>query len=447
MRKLVLLLLLGWVAALPTRVAATETAEPAAQARRPPNIVLIVVDDLGYADVGVQGLRGIATPHLDSIARSGVRLTAGYVSAPVCSPSRAGIMTGRYQQRFGIYDNAPTSTNDPRYGLPRGQPTLAERLRALGYRTALFGKWHLGSPGWQRPNARGFDETLTYLNSGGHRYLGTPAKPNLLYRGDRVVTESEYLTFAFAREAVSFIRRSAGAPFFLAVPFGAVHPPQEAPAAYVARYASIADKKRRLMAAMLSTLDDSVGRILAALREEGLESDTLVFFVSDNGGDPRKNASRNDPFSGAKGDLLEGGIRVPFFVRWPARLPAGRVYDRPVSSLDIAATALAAAGFNDRAAPALDGVDLLPYLTDARGGDPHAALFWRYTTLGQPRAGQAAIRSGDHKLLRRGGRDALYDLARDPRETRDLSVEQPELAVALRRRLDGWIDGLAPQAQ
>lgn len=260
MRNLLALALLAWLAAVPAALAAD----------RPPNIVLLIVDDLGYADVGVQGLRGIPTPHLDTIARTGVRLTAGYVAAPVCSPSRAAIMTGRYPQRFGIYDNAPTSTSDPRFGLPRGQPTLAERLRALGYRTALFGKWHLGSPAWQRPNARGFEETLTFLNSGGHRYFGTPAQPNLLYRGDRVVAEPDYLTFAFAREAVSFIHRSADAPFFLAVPFSAVHPPQEAPADYIARFAAIGDKKRRLMAAMLSTLDDATGRILAALREEGL---------------------------------------------------------------------------------------------------------------------------------------------------------------------------------
>lgn len=435
--KLLALALLAWLAAVPAALAAD----------RPPNIVLLIVDDLGYADVGVQGLRGIPTPHLDTIARTGVRLTAGYVAAPVCSPSRAAIMTGRYPQRFGIYDNAPTSTSDPRFGLPRGQPTLAERLRALGYRTALFGKWHLGSPAWQRPNARGFEETLTFLNSGGHRYFGTPAQPNLLYRGDRVVAEPDYLTFAFAREAVSFIHRSADAPFFLAVPFSAVHPPQEAPADYIARFAAIGDKKRRLMAAMLSTLDDATGRILAALREEGLKSSTLIFFVSDNGGDPAKNASRNDPFSGAKGDLLEGGIRVPFFVRWPGHLPAGAVYDRPVSSLDIAATALAAAGYRERAVPALDGVDLVPYLTGRRDGEPHAALYWRYTSLSAPQSGQAAIRSGDYKLLRRGGRDALYDLARDPRETRDLAAAQPERADGLRRQLDAWMGGLVPQVQ
>lgn len=411
----------------------------ASQSRRP-NIVVIVVDDLGYGDLGLHGLKEIATPNLDSIGREGVRFAAGYVAAPVCSPSRAGILTGRYPQRFGLYDNPPTGSRDPRHGLPRSETTLAERLKGLGYRTALFGKWHLGAAAQLRPNARGFDETLTFLNSGGHAYLAIADRPNTLWRNDRYVIERDYVTFAFAREAVGFIHRHRAVPFLLTIPFSAIHGPFQAPPRYLDRLAAIPDPKRRVTLAMLAALDDAVGRILLALREDGLERDTLLFLIGDNGGDPARSTSRNGPFAGVKGELLEGGIRVPFLARWPGRLPAGLTYPQPVSSLDIHATALAAAGFEGSPARPLDGVDLLPFVTGARTGAPHQALYWSYN-------GQQAVRRGRHKLLRRPGGEWLFDLAVDPGERRNLALARPELAASLRGSLDRWAARLAPQVQ
>src|SRR5579875_2853168 len=385
-----------WSAAIPAVGRAADRAQP--------NIVIILADDLGYADLGYQGCRDIPTPHIDSLARGGVRCTNGYVSGPYCSPTRAGLLTGRYQQRFGHEFN-PGNTADVHVGLPLTETTLADRLKAAGYATGLVGKWHLGQAPSLRPRRRGFDEFFGFLG-GAHPYV--PGKGAPIYRGDSVVEEKEYLTDAFGREAVSFVERHKDHPFFLYLAFNAVHTPMDATDARLARFASISDASRRTYAAMLTAMDESVGKVLDALRSAGLEEDTLIFFLSDNGGPTMLgttiNASRNDPFRGSKRTTLEGGIHVPFVVQWKGKLSAGRVYDRPVIQLDILPTALAAAGV--AAAPdwRLDGVNLLPHLAGEASAPPHDNLYWR---MGE----QTAIRRGDWKLVR-------YDEAADHSDRR-----------------------------
>ncbi len=416
------------------------------QTRRP-NIVLIVSDDQGYAEMGCQG-GDVPTPNLDRLAASGVRFSSGYVTAPFCSPSRAGLLTGRYQQRFGHEMNPVERTNDrPEVGLPESEKTLADRLKAAGYATGMVGKWHLGVHPEQHPRRRGFDEFFGFLRE-GHFYLPPPRdgahvvsrlrekepeydRANPILRGEQEVEEKEYLTAAFAREASGFIRRHAREPFFLYMPFNAPHSPMQARPRDVERFAAIVDPHRRLWAAMLATMDEAVGSILATLREQGLDRDTLVLFLSDNGGPTKELTSRNDPFSGGKGSVLEGGIRIPFMLSWPGRLQEGVVDARPVSSLDLLPTALAAAGAP--LPPGLDGVNLLPYLAGERKELRDRDLFWRM-------GGQMAIRSGRWKLLRSSKAEAfrLYDLEADPKESKDLAAAEPNRVRELRDRVMAW---------
>ena len=402
----------------------------AAPAGRRPNIILIVADDLGYADVGFQGCPDIPTPHLDALARGGVRFTSGYVSCPVCSPTRAGLMTGRYQQRFGHEFNPGPPPNPDGVGLPLGETTLPDVLKAAGYATGMVGKWHLGTEPKFHPLARGFQEFYGFLG-GAHPYTKlAPQGPNPILRGTQPVAETEYLTDAFAREAVAFIDRNRRGPFFLYLPFNAVHTPLDAVAKYLDRFPGIADARRRTYAAMLSAMDDAVGAVLAKVREAGLDHDTLVIFFSDNGGPPRANASRNDPLRGAKGQTYEGGIRVPFLMRWTGRLPEGKTFDHPVISLDVLPTAAAAAGA--KAPAGLDGVDLLPYLAGGKDGPPHETLFWR---MGPERK---AVRRGNLKYVRMDGKDQLYDLAADIAESKDLAEAQPDRLKALQDACARW---------
>jgi arylsulfatase A-like enzyme len=417
-----------------------------------PNIVIILADDLGYGDLGFQGGKDIPTPNLDALAGQGVRCTNGYVTGPYCSPTRAALLTGRYQQRFGHEFN-PGEGPAGEFGLPLTQTTLADRLKSAGYATGLVGKWHLGDLPKYHPTKRGFDEFFGFLG-GAHPYLGE--KGVNLQRGTEAIRESAYLTDAFGREAVAFIDRHQGHPFFLELAFNAVHTPMQASDDRLSRFASIADERRRKYAAMLSAMDEAVGKVLAKLRSAGLEENTLIFFLSDNGGPTMVgttiNASKNDPLRGSKRTTLEGGVRVPFVVRWKGKLPEGKVYDRPLIQLDILPTALAAAGVAVEPSWGLDGVNLLPHLNGESKADPHDALFWR---LGE----QAAIRRGDWKLVRydqtadtskpaRGGRPPvtpfrLYDLNHDIGESHDLSAEKPEKVKELREAWDAWNAQLA----
>ena len=410
----------------------------AASAR--PNIVLIVADDLGYGELGAYGARDIPTPNLDALARAGVTFLDGYVSAPQCAPARAGLMTGRYQQRFGFHFNPPPPDHPAygRFGLPAGETTLAQALKQLGYATALIGKWHLGFGPAQHPLRRGFDEFFGFLD-GSHVYFGVdPVVP--LYRGWAEHVERAYLTRAFARESVAFIRRQAERPFFLHVAFNAVHVPLEAVPGLLRRFAHIPGLKRRTFAAMLASLDEAVGAVVRAIRDQGLADKTLIVFLGDNGCPTAKTTCRNVPLRAGKGYLYEGGVRVPFMLAWPGRVPAGQRDRRPVVSLDLLPTLLAAATGTDYADPHLDGVNLLPYLDGRRRDQPHAALFW-----GGRRSG--TVRRGDWKLVDLPPAPAqLYNLRHDIGETRDLAAQAPDLVAELRQARGAWAASLLPPA-
>ncbi len=399
-----------------------------------PNIVLIVADDLGYGELSVQGSKDIPTPNIDSIAKNGVRFTNGYVSCPVCSPTRAGLMTGRYQQRFGHeFNPGPAQQAEEDFGLPLSETTIANRLKSLGYATGMFGKWHLGFKPEYNPTKRGFDEFFGFLG-GAHPYFDVNVRQgNPIMRGTQAVDEPSYLTDAFAREAVSFIERHKNESFFVYLPFNAVHNPLQAADKYLARFNSITDRKRQTFAAMMAAMDDAVGKVLTKLRELKLEENTLVFFIADNGGPTPQTTSSNGPLNGFKGQTLEGGIRVPFMMQWKGKLPEGKVYEMPVIALDIHPTAVAAAGGKIPSEARLDGRNLIPYLLGESKGRPHDQLFWRFGE-------QTAIRSGDWKLVRtRGDRTPnLYHLAEDIGEQNDLAAKHPDKVKELQAAYDQW---------
>ncbi|MCS6865465.1 MAG: sulfatase [Gemmataceae bacterium] len=404
-----------------------------------PNIIVILADDLGYADVGYHGCRDIPTPHIDALAKGGTYFTNGYVSGPYCSPTRAGLLTGRYQTRFGHEFN-PTSANA---GLPRSELTLAQHLKSAGYATGLVGKWHLGSTEQQHPQQRGFDEFFGFLG-GAHSYFPQKNNSETILRGHKPAGETEYLTDALAREAVAFVEKYKKQPFFLYLAFNAVHTPMQATEERLKKFASIADEQRRIYAAMTMAMDEAIGQLRAKLKAEKLDEKTLIFFFSDNGGPTMKgttiNASSNAPLRGSKRTTLEGGIRVPFIVHWPGKIPAGRKYDGLVIQLDIVPTALAAAGVPLKPEWKIDGVNWLPYLTGEKTGSPHETLYWRFGS-------QMAIRQGDWKLVvydlaAEGGRGMspprLYNLAHDIGEETDLFSQQPDKARQLQAAWDEW---------
>lgn len=426
-----------------------------------PNIVVILADDLGFADTGFNGSRDIPTPHLDRIAREGVRFANGYVAHPVCSPSRAGLLTGRYPQRFGYENNFGYLVTDPRVGLPRDETTIADVLRSAGYATGAIGKWHLGAHPVLHPNRRGFSEFLGFLG-GGHDYFssdreldsystevlrdGIPswlkvADPEILsewqtpvLRNGQPVAVEEYLTTWFGREAAAFVTRHRREPFFLYLAFNAPHTPLQAPARQVEKFATIADPQRRLCAAMVAAMDDAVGELLGALDRHGLAENTLVVFLSDNGGSLGYNGSLNTPFRGSKGELFEGGIRVPFVLRWPAKIPAGQTCQAPVISLDILPTVAAAAGVGLSAGATTDGVDLRPFLAGEIKTPPHERLFWRFSTRGL-----FAVREGRYKVVGDVTREPqLFDLEADVAEQRDLAATHPEVINRLLATYRAW---------
>lgn len=430
---------------------APPTRDSAQSQGRRPNILLILADDAGYADIGAYGGREIPTPNIDRLAGAGIRFTDAYVSGPYCSPTRAGLMTGRYPQRFGYEFNPDGS---PEYGLPLSEKTMADRLRAAGYRTALFGKWHLGYSERLRPLRRGFEEFYGFLGA-EHSYMNVvdtdpgTGLPDPLMDGTRPVASVTYLTDALGDRAADYIKRHRSEPFFLYLAFNAVHTPMEAPERYLARFANIADARRRTYAAMLSGMDDAIGRTLAALHDSGLEEQTLVIFLNDNGGPTMptttENGSSNAPLRGSKRQTWEGGIRVAFAITWKGHLEAGRVDRRPIIQLDVLPTALTAAKISVKPGE-FDGVDLMPFLTGAAKGEPHDALYWR---LG----GMMAVRKADWKLVKtREGpfvdvdpsvlqdlsSAGLYNLAEDISETRDRSAERPDKAKELAKLWQEW---------
>lgn len=413
-----------------------------ANGKAKPNILVIVVDDLGYGDVGFNGGAEIPTPHIDSIAAGGVQFSNGYVTCPVCSPTRAGILTGRYQQRFGHEFNPGGAIwqNNEAVGLPLSETTLADALREAGYRTAVIGKWHLGGDTNHHPLRRGFDHFYGFLG-GAHPYISVSEDgkfSGFIYRDDFQVDAPDHLTSEFGSKAARYVSEQHDTPFFLYLTFNAVHNPLQPDKEHLERFTNIADKQRRLYAALLSGLDDAIGEVLAALKRSGKLDNTLVFFVSDNGGPQEKNGSSNAPLQGNKGTVCEGGIHVPYLVHWPAKLPAGKKVDLLVNSLDISATAAAAGGakLGDTSRP-IDGIDLIPYITGDAQGTPHESLFWRFGT-------QRAIRQGDYKLRQQGNEPPqLFNLASDIGETKNIAREHPELVKKLEATYAEWNSQLA----
>lgn len=467
-----------------------ETSVPESAEERP-NVVLIVADDLGKHDTSVYGKAPVETPNLALLADGGVRFTAGYVTSPVCSPSRAALLTGRYPQRYGFelltHDRyprnrlewwvaktffsthgwraldapvAPARADMERQGIPPGEITLAELLRKQGYETGIFGKWHLGFGEAMLPEARGFETQYGFYDA--FSLYGDPGSPDVVgvrqgYFADRyqwwrgrsggsairkngvIIEEREYLTRAIAREATAWIRANRDSPFFAYVPFNAPHAPLQAPREHVERLKGIEDPDRRVYYAMIAALDDAVGEILTALDEAGLSQNTLVFFLSDNGAASYTGIVDNAPLAGGKLTNFEGGVNVPFLLRWPERLVPRVRYDRPVSALDVFATIAHAAGAALPADRGYDGVDLVPYVRSERVGDPHEALFWRA-------AGHRGVRAGDYKLIvdNATGSRVLYDLAADPGERIDLTGERPDAAQQLEKKLERWETDLVP---
>jgi arylsulfatase A-like enzyme len=420
-----------------TLPAAALAAAESTPARRRPNILVFLADDLGYHELGCYGNQDFRSPHIDSMAKNGIRFTQGYVSAPLCSPSRAGLMTGRYQTRFGHENNTMA---DGRC-LPLSETTLANRLKSLGYATGIAGKWHLGNTADSLPMKRGFDDYFGVTGNPGSYFQPNGFIDSRVSAEPRPAPEEDfYTTDAFADWAVDWIGRHKGSPWFLYFPFNAIHAPHEAPEKYLQRFAGLSDPQQRTLAAMLSAMDDAVGRVLAKVKELGQEQNTLVFFISDNGAPGRQSRSGNDPLRGQKHTTWEGGIRVPFLVQWPGRLPAGQVSDTPVIQLDVLPTSVVAAGGRVDAAWKLDGVDLMPFLTGAANGRPHQTLCWRID-------GMWAVRDGDWKLVHgQAGAEPpeLFNLAQDIREQNNLAAAQPEKVKELKALWDAWNAQQAP---
>ena len=452
--------------------AGVAAAQPAAR----PNVVLIMADDLGWGDLGSYGSPIMRTPRLDRLAGEGVRFTAAYVAAAVCSPSRAGLLTGRYPQRHGYEFN--TSGRDVEIGLSTDERTLGDLMRGAGYATGYVGKWHLGRRPAQQPLSRGFGEYFGVLTGGTTYFSGShpeavldPDRPagsrdgREIYRDREVVEVEDYLTDVFTREAVDFIDRHAhgDAPFFLVLSYNAPHTPLQAIQTDMETVAHVEDFRTRIYAAMVSSVDRGVGTVVDRLAAHGVDDDTLIVFMSDNGCvGYAAIACSNGPFSGTKRFHLEGGIRIPFIMHWPNGLEAGQVYDDPVISLDLFATFAGLAGAPLDDGVVRDGVDLLPSLTGRAAGSPHDVLYWRAGPNRAIRLGRwklfevnradPAASHGRGRLLPlqdypdaspHGQVSLLYDLEDDTAEATNLAARLPERLRDLQDRLDRWESSLA----
>ncbi len=405
-------------------------------AERKPNFLVILSDDVGWAEYGFQGAKDIPTPQIDSIAKNGVRFSQGYVSGPYCSPTRAGLMTGRYQTRFGHEFNSVAQ----RTGLHLTEKTIADRLKPLGYATCAVGKWHLGAGPDYQPTKRGFDEFFGTLANTPYFHPTQFVDSRVSADVQRITDENFYTTDEYGNRVVDWLEKHKAEPWFMYLPFNAQHGPLQAPRKYLDRFSHIQDEKRRTFAAMMSAMDDAVGKVLTKIREMGQEENTLIAFLADNGGPTQQTTSNNLPLRGFKASTWEGGVRVPFCMQWKGKLPAGKTYESPMIQLDLLPTMLAAAGASIDPAWKLDGVNLVPYLTGEKSGQPHDTLYWRF---GQ----QWAIRHGDWKLVvgRGGGTEpGLYNLAADVGESKDLAADQPEKVKELRGLYERWNSEQAP---
>lgn len=421
------------------------------QEKKLPNLIVIMTDDMGYADVGFNGCLDIPTPAIDKIADQGVRFTQGYVSFPVCGPSRAGFLTGRYQDRFGFTTNPSIDPNNPISGLPVEEETMAQVLQKADYKSAIIGKWHMGTNPVFHPLERGFDYFYGFL-SGGHRYFPEELTLNdlsevtkqwqwyntkLIENRTKVETD-EYLTDELSDAAVRFVKRQIedNQHFMLYLAYNAPHTPLQATEKYLSRFPNISDTKRKTYAAMVSAVDDGVERVLSTLEEAGIDENTIVVFLSDNGG-ASNNASDNGLLRGRKGDLFEGGIRVPFAIRWKGVIPEGQTYKKPISSLDIMATIVGQTDVKINPLRPLDGVDLVPYLTGLNAGEPHDYLFWR-----KWEQNSMAVRHGNNKLVANRQMDEnpleLYNINLDGSETTNIKSNQKEVADELLNEWQKW---------
>lgn len=415
-------------------IALVRCFDPMAIAADKPNIVLFYADDLGYNELSCYGGKYVSTPNIDSIAAGGLRLTQGYVSAPLCSPSRAGLMTGRYQTRFGHENNKMAPG-----GLPLSERTLANRLKDLGYATAIVGKWHLGDSDDRLPMARGFDE-----------YYGVTGNPKSYFKPSgfidsrissqvRTVEDPAFhTTEAFATRAAEWIETKKGQPWFLYLPFNAIHAPRESTAKYLQKFGHVSNENDRKLFAMTAAMDDAVGVVLRQIRALGLEENTLIFFISDNGAPMHPDG--NKPLRGNKHTTWEGGIRLPYLVQWKGHLPAGKLYEYPAIQLDVLPTCIAAAGGKVDPAWKLDGVNLLPHLKGETREKPHPTLYWRID-------GRWAVRHDDWKLVHGEANDQapeLFNLAVDVGEQHNLATTEPEKLVELKNLWNGWNAEQAP---
>ncbi|NIJ45909.1 arylsulfatase A-like enzyme [Wenyingzhuangia heitensis] len=426
------------------------------KAQEKPNVLVILADDLGYGDLGFTGSKEIFTPNIDKLANNGVVFNNGYVTHPYCGPSRAGLVTGRYQARFGLEINLTNSQFDMYNGLPLSEQTFAKRLHQSGYNTGAIGKWHLGGSDTFHPNNRGFDYFYGFL-SGGHSYFPKNVKTHMplinpkngkphysanegsywpLIRNDQAGEFNEYLTTALSKDAAKFIKNSEK-PFCLYLAYNAPHLPLEAPKETIEKYSHIKDKKRRTYAAMIDELDQGVGIVIEELKRTGKYDNTLIFFLSDNGG-PRKNGEKfasNGNFREGKGSMYEGGCHVPFFLHWPNGNFKIKEFDGLVSALDIAATSVAL-GKGDVSGHALEGKNLIPYLTGKQKGSPHEALYWRMQD------GTAwGVRTPDTKFLKLNKKTAkpeLFDMKKDPFESIDIISKNPKKRAEMAKLWNDW---------
>lgn len=425
-----------------------------------PNFIVIFVDDLGYNDVSYNGATEIETPNIDRLADEGVIFSNGYVVHPFCGPSRAGLVTGRYPARFGMEYNVAYAPLDEGHGLPVEEKTIASYLNEAGYRTGLVGKWQLGAASAFHPLNRGFDYFYGFLG-GAHDYfridLTRPGINYLPLNENRGATGMDgYLTDELTDRAVDFVKERREEPFFLYLAYNAPHAPLQAPEILLEKYSHIENEDRRRYLAVVDSLDHNVGRVLDTLEQSDIRDDTVIFFLSDNGGvspaiDPELDWADNFPFRKGKESFYEGGIRVPFVASWPAKWPSGEIFEPMVSSLDIAATTLALAGLTSDSDRPLDGVSLDPFVQGEKAGVPHEALFWRQSSR-TPSLTKFAIRSGEVKLVKDDpeGELQLFNLTQNPGETNDLIGEDSEVASRLAELWNAWnrenIHNIYPEA-
>ncbi len=416
------------------------------QEKMHPNIIVIISDDQGYADVGFHGSKEIITPNIDRIANNGVVFSEGYVSYAVCSPSRAGLITGRYQNRFGYTRNILLAPKDSLMGLPLTEQTLPDVLNNVDYKTKAIGKWHLGAHESLVPERRGFDEFFGFI-IGGHRYFPedltlndlTEARSQMdgyitrIYDNGKRIDTKKYLTEELSDNAVKFIEENSDNPFFLYLSYNAPHTPLQATEKDLERNMHIEIEKRRIYAAMVSSMDDGIGLILDKLEEKKISDNTIVIFFSDNGGVEWYNFSDNGVLRGIKGDFFEGGIRVPFVMQWPKKIKAGITYDKPIISLDVFATVASAASAEKHINNEIDGVDLLPYLTGNNSGLPHKYLYWQNRDKDID-----VVRDERYKYLRIKNDEYIFDLKNDIGEETNIINSSKPIHDRLKSQFKEW---------